>query len=220
MIAMLLRQTAVAVGFICVVSTAALAAPIETAADKAIIIESETGTILLEKAADDPVPPASISKLMTLYLVFEKLKHDELKLDDTLPVSEKAWRMQGSKMFVHVGDRVKVGDLLRGVIIQSGNDACIVLAEGIAGSEEAFAEMMTQRAHELGMSHSSFKNATGWPDPGQLMSVRDIAMLSQHIITDFPQFYPLFSEIEFTYNNIKQGNRNPLLYKNMGVERT
>jgi len=219
MIATLLRQTALAVGFTCVVSTAAaLAAPIDTAADKAILIESETGTVLLEKAADDPVPPASISKLMTLYLVFEKLKHGELKLEDTLPVSERAWRMQGSKMFVHVGDRVKVEDLLRGIIIQSGNDACIVLAEGVAGSEEAFADMMTQRAHEIGLTHSSFKNATGWPDPGQLMSVRDIATLSQHIITDFPQFYPLFSEIEFTYNNIKQGNRNPLLYKNMGVD--
>ena len=219
MIATLLRQTAVAVGFTCVVSTAAaLAAPIDTAADKAILIESETGTVLLEKAADDPVPPASISKLMTLYLVFEKLKHGELKLEDTLPVSERAWRMQGSKMFVHVGDRVKVEDLLRGIIIQSGNDACIVLAEGVAGSEEAFADMMTQRAHEIGLTHSSFKNATGWPDPVQLMSVRDIATLSQHIITDFPQFYPLFSEIEFTYNNIKQGNRNPLLYKNMGVD--
>jgi D-alanyl-D-alanine carboxypeptidase (penicillin-binding protein 5/6) len=195
-----------------------MAAPIETAADKAILIESETGTVLLEKAADDPVPPASISKLMTVYLVFEKLKHGEIKPDDTLPVSEKAWRMQGSKMFVHVGDRVRVDDLLRGVIIQSGNDACIVLAEGIAGSEEAFADQMTQSAHEIGLTHSSFKNATGWPDPGHLMSVRDIATLSQHIITDFPDFYPLFSETEFTYNNIKQGNRNPLLYKNMGVD--
>jgi D-alanyl-D-alanine carboxypeptidase (penicillin-binding protein 5/6) len=147
MIATLLRQTALAVGFTCVVSTAAAqAAPIDTAADKAILIESETGTVLLEKAADDPVPPASISKLMTLYLVFEKLKHGELKLEDTLPVSERAWRMQGSKMFVHVGDRVKVEDLLRGIIIQSGNDACIVLAEGVAGSEEAFADMMTPLA--------------------------------------------------------------------------
>jgi D-alanyl-D-alanine carboxypeptidase (penicillin-binding protein 5/6) len=121
-------------------------------------------------------------------------------------------------MFVHVGDRVRVEDLLRGVIIQSGNDACIVLAEGIGGSEEAFAELMTERACELGLTNSTFRNATGWPDPTHLMSVRDIAILSRHIIEDFPDFYPLFSEIEFTYNKIKQGNRNPLLYKNMNVD--
>jgi D-alanyl-D-alanine carboxypeptidase (penicillin-binding protein 5/6) len=126
--------------------------------------------------------------------------------------------MQGSKMFVHVGDRVRVEDLLRGVVIQSGNDACIVLAEGISGSEEAFAELMTEKGRELGLTNSTFKNATGWPDPGHVMSVRDLATLSRHVIADFPDFYPLFSELEFTYNNIKQGNRNPLLYKNMGVD--
>ena len=196
----------------------AQAAPIETAGGHAILVDYETGTIMLEKNPDEPIPPASMSKLMTLYMVFDKLKHGELKLDDTLPVSEKAWRMQGSKMFVHVGDRVRVEDLLRGVIIQSGNDACIVLAEGISGSEEAFAEQMTEEGRKIGLTNSTFKNATGWPDPEHLMSVRDLATLARRMIADYPDFYPLFSEKEFTYNDIKQGNRNPLLYKDMGVD--
>ncbi len=216
---MLLRHVAAAIALVAILFTVpAMAAPIETAAGYAILIDFETGTVLLEKAADDPIPPASMSKLMTLYLVFDKLKHGELKLDDTLPVSEQAWRMQGSKMYVLVGDRVRVDDLLRGVVVQSGNDACIVLAEGIAGSEEAFAELMNERGRELGLTQSVFRNATGWPEPGHVMSVRDIALLSRHIIADLPEFYPLFSEIEFTYNKIKQGNRNPLLYKSMGVD--
>ena len=219
MIATRLRAVTLTLGLVFVLIAApANAAPIETAAGHAILIDYDTGTVMLEKAADEAIAPASMSKLMTLYMVFDKLKHGELRLDDTLPVSEKAWRMQGSKMFVHVGDRVRVEDLLRGVIIQSGNDACIVLAEGIGGSEEAFAEQMTERARELGLTNSTFRNATGWPDPTHLMSVRDIAILSRHIIEDFPDFYPLFSEIEFTYNKIKQGNRNPLLYKNMNVD--
>jgi serine-type D-Ala-D-Ala carboxypeptidase (penicillin-binding protein 5/6) len=217
--ASLLRPAVAALGFIALLIVAPVsAAPIETAAGHAVLLDYETGTVMLEKAADEPIPPASMSKLMTLYMVFDKLKHGELKLDDTLPVSEKAWRMQGSKMFVHVGDRVRVEDLLRGVIIQSGNDACIVLAEGISGSEEAFAEQATELGRKLGLTNSTFRNATGWPEPGHMMTVRDIATLSRHILTDFPDFYRLFSEIEFTYNGIKQGNRNPLLYKNMGVD--
>jgi D-alanyl-D-alanine carboxypeptidase (penicillin-binding protein 5/6) len=133
-------------------------------------------------------------------------------------VSEKAWKTGGSKMFVHVGDRVSVEDLLRGVIIQSGNDACVVLAEGLAGSEERFAEQMTARARELGMSKSVFKNATGLPQDGHLMTPRELALLAREIIIRFPQFYRFYSEISFTYNNIKQGNRNPLLYKNTGAD--
>ncbi len=218
MIDMQLRRTAAAFGLIAICGAAAQAAPIETAAAHAILVDFDTGSVMLEKAADEPIPPASMSKLMTLYMVFDKLKFGELKLDDTLPVSEKAWRMQGSKMFVHVGDRVGVEDLLRGVIVQSGNDACIVLAEGISGSEEAFAQLMTERGRELGLTNSSFRNATGWPEPGHAMSVRDIAIVSRDIISEFPQFYPMFSEIEFTYNKIRQGNRNPLLYKNMNVD--
>ena len=186
-----LRHAAAAICLVAMLFTGStVAAPIEMAASHAILIDYETGTVLLEKAADQPIPPASMSKLMTLFLVFDKLKHGELKLDDTLPVSEKAWRTQGSKMFVHVGDRVRVEDLLRGVVVQSGNDACIVLAEGIAGSEEAFAEAMNERGRELGLTESIFKNSTGWPEPGHVMSTRDIATLSRHIIADFPEFYP------------------------------
>jgi len=191
---------------------------IETAAQHAILIDYDTQTVLFAKNPDEPLHPASMSKLMTVYLVFEKLKKGEIKMDDQFPVSEKAWRMGGSKMFVHVGDRVRLEDLLRGIIVQSGNDACIVVAEGLAGSEQAFAEKMTAKAKELGLEHSTFTNSTGWPDPGHQMTARDLATLAQAIIRDFPEYYHLFSEIDFTYNGIKQGNRNPLLYKNMGVD--
>ena len=190
----------------------------ETAAPQAILIDQETGTVLLEKDSDIPVPPASLSKLMTSYMVFEEIKNGGLALEDLVPVSEKAWRMGGSKMFVEVGDQVSVEDLLRGVIVQSGNDACIVLAETISGSESAFSDLMTDKARKMGMSNSTFINATGWPDPEHKMSARDMALLTQRIIMDFPEFLPLFSEKEFTYNGIWQGNRNPLLYKNIGVD--
>ena len=190
----------------------------ETAAPQAILIDHQTGTILLEKDSDIPVPPASLSKLMTSYMVFQEIKNGGLALEDLVPVSEKAWRMGGSKMFVEVGDHVSVEDLLRGVIVQSGNDACIVLAETISGSEAAFSELMTDKASRLGLSNSTFKNATGWPDPEHKMSVRDVALLTQSIVTSFPEFLPLFAEKEFTYNGIRQGNRNPLLYKNIGVD--
>ena len=133
-----------------------------------------------------PLPPASMSKLMTAFMVFERLKDGRLSLDDTFPVSEKAWRKGGSKMFVEVGARVRVEDLLHGILIQSGNDACIVVAEALGGSEDAFAEMMTKRAHEIGLTHSTFKNASGWPDPEHLMSVRDLATLAQIMIEQFP----------------------------------
>jgi D-alanyl-D-alanine carboxypeptidase (penicillin-binding protein 5/6) len=155
---------------------------------------------------------------MTIYLTFELLAEERLAPDDTFPVSEKAWRMGGSKMFVEVGSRVAIEDLLRGVIIQSGNDACIVLAEGIAGSEEAFAEQMNRKAAELGLMDSYFVNATGWPDESHVMSVRDIAQISYRLIHDFPDYYPLFAELEFTYSGIRQGNRNPLLYKGLGAD--
>lgn len=190
----------------------------ETAAPQAILMDHQTGTILLEKDSDIPVPPASLSKLMTSYMVFQEIKNGGLALEDLVPVSEKAWRMGGSKMFVEVGDQVSVEDLLRGVIVQSGNDACIVLAETISGSEAAFSDLMTDKAGKLGLSNSTFRNATGWPDPEHKMSVRDVALLTQSIVTSFPEFLPLFSEKEFTYNGIRQGNRNPLLYKNIGVD--
>jgi len=198
----------------------AWAAPptIETSAREAVMIDVATGTVLLAKNADQRTPPSSMSKLMTVYMVFDKLKRGDLQMSDELPVSPKAWRMQGSKMFVMVNSQVKVEDLLRGVIIQSGNDATVVLAEGLAGSEEAFAEQMTRKAKELGMTGSQFKNASGWPEDGHYMTVRDIATLSQHIIKDFPQYYPIYREKEFTYNKIKQGNRNPLLYDQTGAD--
>ena len=191
---------------------------IEIQAKQAYLIDVATGSVLIEKNADQPVPPASMSKLMTVYMVFELLKDGRLSLDDKFLVSKKAWRKGGSKMFVKVNSQVRVEDLLRGIIVQSGNDACIVIAEGLAGSEDAFADQMTDRARELGLKDSIFKNATGWPHPEHLMSARDIAHLSMRMIRDFPEYYVIFSEKNFTYNKIKQGNRNPLLYRDSGAD--
>jgi len=173
---------------------------------------------LMEKNADETISPASMSKLMTIYMVFERLKDGRMTLDDKLLVSRKAWRKGGSKMFVMVKSRVRVEDLLRGIIIQSGNDACIVVAEGISGSEDAFADEMTQRGRAIGLTNSSFRNSTGWPAEGHVMSVRDIATLSHRIIKDFPGHYSLFAEKSFRYAKIRQGNRNPLLYSNAGAD--
>jgi D-alanyl-D-alanine carboxypeptidase (penicillin-binding protein 5/6) len=186
---------------------------INTAARWAYIQDFDTGATLLEKQADDEMPPSSMTKLMTLYLVYDQLKQGRLKLEDELPVTEKAWRMQGSKMFVQIGSTVKVEDLIRGVVVQSGNDAAIVLAEYIGGSEEGFAEKMNAKAKELGLSHSFFKNCTGWPDPEQHMSPRDIATLAGAIIRNFPDYYHYDSEKSFKYNGIDQGNRNPMVQK-------
>jgi D-alanyl-D-alanine carboxypeptidase (penicillin-binding protein 5/6) len=173
---------------------------------------------LLEKNANVPAPPASMSKLMTLYMLFERIADGGLKLTDTFSVSEKAWRMGGSKMFVRVNSEVTIEDLIRGIVVQSGNDACIVVGEGLAGSEEAFAEQMTRRGREIGLENSTFKNASGWPDVDHLMSARDLAVLANRLITEFPQYYGYFSEKSFTYNKIRQGNRNPLLYKAMNAD--
>ncbi len=191
---------------------------IETNAREAFLIDAATGTVLLEKDADVPMPPASMSKIMTAYMVFDALKEGRISLEDKLPVSEKAWRKGGSKMFVEVNSEIAVEDLLRGVIVQSGNDACIVLAEGLAGSEEAFAEEMTRKGREIGLTGSSFSNSTGWPDPNHRVTARDMAVLAQRTIEDFPEYYRFYAETEFTYNNIRQGNRNPLLYKNLGAD--
>jgi D-alanyl-D-alanine carboxypeptidase (penicillin-binding protein 5/6) len=198
-----------------------LAAPArayETPAYAAILVDLQSDQILFAKNADLPVPPASMSKLMTVLMVFERLADGSLSLDDTLPVSEKAWRKGGSKMFVEVGSRVPLKDLLQGIIVQSGNDACIVVAEGLGGTEEAFAEQMTRRGRELGLTHSTFKNASGWPDPGHLMSVHDLARLAQIIIEQHPEYYRIFSEKEFTYGGIRQYARNPLLHRVLGVD--
>jgi D-alanyl-D-alanine carboxypeptidase (penicillin-binding protein 5/6) len=187
------------------------AAAFETAAKAAIVIDHRTGRELFAKNPDLPVPPASMSKLMTALLVFEEIEAGRLKLDDTLPVSERAWRTGGSKMFVKVGERVRVEDLLRGMIIQSGNDACVVFAEALAGSEAAFVERMNRRAQELGLTNSRFKNSTGLHDPEHLMSVRDLATLASRIIREHPRFYRYYGEKEFEYAKIRQPNRNPLL---------
>lgn len=185
--------------------------PFETEAEYAIILDYRTGEVLYEKNARVPTAPASMSKLMTVAVVFEQLKDGSLLLNDEFDVSEKAWRMQGSKMWVRVDTKIQVEDLLRGVVVQSGNDACIVLAENIAGSEEAFAELMNRKAREWGMNDSTFANASGWPNPDHKMSMKDLALLTRKIIHDYPEYYALFAETEFTWEKIRQPNRNPLL---------
>ena len=191
---------------------------IETPAKQAYILDAQTGTVLLDKDADSLMPPASMSKLMTAYMIFQRLKDGRLTLEDEFLVSEKAWRKGGSKMFVEVGSRVSVEDLLRGIIVQSGNDACIVVAEGIAGSEEAFAEVMTETARKIGLEKSVFRNATGWPDEDHVMTARELVVLAERIIADFPEYYHYYAETSFTYNEIRQGNRNPLLYTMPGAD--
>ena len=194
----------------------AAAVKMDTAAAQAIIVDHATGRVILEKNADTRVYPSSMTKIMTAYMVFEKLKKGLIKLETPLPVSEKAWKMGGSKMFIDLNSQVSVSDLLKGVIIQSGNDACVAIAEGLSGSEEVFAAEMTERAHQLGATNTVFKNASGWPDPDHLTTVRDLMLIAQHTINDYPEYYHLFGEKEFTYNNITQPNRNPLLNSNLG----
>ena len=191
---------------------------IETQAKHALILETETGAVLLDKGADERIPPASMSKIMTAYIVFGMLKEGRAALTDELPVSERAWRLQGSKMFVPIGGRISIDDLLKGVIIQSGNDACLVLAEGLAGSEESFVELMNQKANQIGLKDSHFTNVSGLPDPDHWMTGRDLATLAIRTIRDFPEYYHYYSEMDYEFNNIKQGNRNPLLYKNVGAD--
>ena len=195
----------------------------ETVAREAILMDFATGGILFEKDADKRIPPASMSKIMTAYLVYRRLAENRLALEDTFSVSENAWRKGGAKsggstMFLNPGERVKVADLLRSVVVQSGNDASIVLAEGLAQSERAFAEEMTALGRSLGLKDSNFTNTTGWPDPDHHMTVRDLALLSVRLIRDFPEHYKVYAERSFTYNGIAQGNRNPLLYKDIGVD--
>ena len=197
---------------------ASAATGIDTQARNAIIVDFETGAVLLDKGADQRMPPASMSKIMTAYMVYDALKKGRLSLEDILPVSEKAWRTQGSKMFVPYPGRVKVEDLVRGMIIQSGNDACIVLAEGLAGSEEAFVDQENEKAKELGLTNSHFANVSGLPDPNEYVTARDLALLARRLIVDFPEYYHYDAEKDFTYNGIRQGNRNPLLYKDLGAD--
>src|SRR3954471_6741809 len=185
-------------------------------APTAILIEASSGSVLFEKNADELRAPSSMMKLMTAEVVFRAIKQGDIKLTDEYHVSENAWRKGGapaggSTMFAAIHSRISVNDLLHGAIVQSGNDACMVLAEGIAGNERAFAEMMTKRARELGLTMSTFANSNGLPDPGNKMTVRELAKLARHIIQTYPEFYKLFGEREFTWNKIRQQNRNPLL---------
>jgi D-alanyl-D-alanine carboxypeptidase (penicillin-binding protein 5/6) len=211
-------------------TASALAAPnpkgsdgFQTAAPQAILIEADSGTVLFEKAADDLMPPASLSKLMTAEVVFNELKEGRLQPTDEFRVSTNAWRRGGapsrtSSMFLPIHSKASVTDLLHGVIVQSGNDACIVLAEGISGNESAFAELMTKRARELGLTKSTFGNSTGLPDPRQLMTARELGRLARHIIETYPDYYKYYAEREFTWGKIRQFNRNPLLAMNIGAD--
>lgn len=193
-------------------------AALDTTAKQAIVIDYDTGTVLFAKNAEQRMPTSSMSKVITGYVVFDALKRGEISLTDEFLVSEKAWRMQGSKMFVELGKKIKVDDLLHGVIIQSGNDATVVLAEGLAGTEASFADKLNETAKALGMKDSHFMNASGWPDPDHYSTARDLAILARALISKFPEYYSYYSQKDFTYNNIKQGNRNPLLYKNIGAD--
>jgi D-alanyl-D-alanine carboxypeptidase (penicillin-binding protein 5/6) len=183
-----------------------------------LLVDTASGLALAEKDADARVEPASLTKLMTAYLSFAAIREGRLKLDQTLPVSEKAWRAEGSRMFLEPGKPARVEDLLRGMIIQSGNDACIVLAEAIAGSEEGFASMMNQMAKRLGMTGTHFMNSTGLPHPQHYATARDLARLATALINGFPEYYKLYAEKEFTYNGIRQPNRNRLLYMDPSVD--
>ena len=185
------------------------AAAFELSAREAILVDEASRTVLYEKNSDDRTYPSSMTKLMTVYLLFEKLADGSLALDDTLPVSEKAWRKGGSKMFVEVGSRVEVEDLIRGIVVQSGNDASIVVAEGLAGSEAAFADLMTRKARELEMVNTTFVNSSGWPEDDHVTTVEDLSIIARRTIEDFPQYYHYYSETEFTFNDIRQGTGTP-----------
>ena len=192
---------------------------IDTDAKMAVVIDADTGKVLFEKNKDKKTYPASMTKIMTTLIVFEKLSNGTLALDDKFLVSERAWKeREGSSMFVEVDKEIRVEDLLRGIIVQSGNDACIVIAENIAGTEEAFAQIMTNKGVEIGLSNTNFTNSTGMHNPKNYSTAHDIAKLSQYLINEYPEYYHLFSETEFEWSGIKQKNRNPLLYKNIGAD--
>ena len=195
----------------------------ETKARNAILMDFETGKYIFTKNHQEMIPPASMSKLMTVYVLLNKIKDGEISLDDTFSVSENAWRKGGaasggSTMFLKIGQEVSVENLIKGIIIQSGNDACITVAENIAGSEEEFASLLNETAQKIGLKNANFENSTGLPHPEHRISVEDLAILARHIIKDFPEFYHFFKQKEFTFNNIKQGNRNPLLYSLKGAD--
>lgn len=193
-------------------------APPQVAAVSYIVMDANTGKVLVDKDIDNQRPPASMTKMMTSYIVSSYIERGTIRPDDMVEISVKAWKMGGSKMFIREGTQVPVIDLLRGVIIQSGNDASVALAEHIAGNEEAFTDIMNQQAELLGMNNTVFKNATGWPEEGQYSTARDLAILGQALIRDFPEHYKLYAEKSFSYNNIDQSNRNLLLFRDKTVD--
>ena len=201
-----------------VLALPAQAEDLPTAAGQAILVDMGTDTVLYEKAADERMTTASMSKLITAYMTFDALKAGRLSLDSKLTVSEHAWRMEGSRTYLALGSQVRVEDLIKGMVIQSGNDAAVTLAEGIGGTEDGFARLATAKARDLGMMNSNFANATGLPNPNHYSTARDLAILAMHIIRDFPEYYKYDAEREFTYNNIRQQNRNPLLTMNIGAD--
>ena len=193
----------------------------ETAASAAWVYDMTTGTVLMDKNADQPVPPASMSKLMTINMLFEALKDGRVTMETEFAVSSRAKEMGGSTMFLQETDRPTVNDLIHGMIVNSGNDACVVVAEGLAGTEEAFAQQMTERGKALGMTASVFTNSSGWPDPNHRMSMRDLGILGKRLIEDFPDYYPIFAETEFNYQDrapANSRNRNPLLELGVGAD--
>ena len=191
---------------------------IKSPAKQVIIYDHEADEVLFEKNADQIMKPASMAKVMTAYIIFDKLKDQSLQMSDTFLVSNRAWRMGGSRSFLELNTNVSIKDLLLGLIVQSGNDAAVVLAEGVSGEEEAFAREMNRYAKILGMNNTYFTNATGWPHPDLKTTSRDLIILTRNIINNFPKLYELFNEKIFTYNNIKQSNRNPLLYYMNGAD--
>lgn len=193
-------------------------APPDVSAKNYLLIDFASGKVLAEKNADATIEPASITKLMTAYVVYKELDADRLSMDDMVEISEKAWRMGGSRMYLEVNSSVSVHDLLKGLIIQSGNDASVALAEHIAGTEATFVQLMNQYATELGMENTNFENCTGWPDKKHLTTARDIAKLSAAVIREFPEHYAWYAEKEYTYNDIKQYNRNKLLWRDETVD--
>ena len=205
------------------IATSLPAAAFETRATAAYVVDQTTGTVLLNKNADTPLPPASMSKLMTLYMAFEALERGQLSMTDTLAVSSHAASFGGSTLFLQQGERVSVEDLIRGIIVLSGNDACVVIAEALSpdGTEGGFARLMTRRAQEMGMTNSTFANSSGWPNPGHRMSMRDLGLLATRLIEDFPEYYPMFAETEFLFDakeSANRFNRNPLLTLGIGAD--
>ncbi len=201
----------------------ATAAPIvptapQLAASSYLLIDANSGRVLVEHNPDQPLPPASLTKMMTSYIASLEIQRGQIAEEDMVLISEKAWRMGGSKMFIEVGNQVRVIDLLRGIIIQSGNDASVAMAEHIAGSEEAFADLMNSHARRLGMTNTHFENSTGWPAEGHLASARDLAILAKAIIRDDPEHYKIYREKEFLWHGIKQPNRNLMLWRDSTVD--